>query len=65
MLATSISNLPKRAKICNDTRSISIGSVQLSAEQSIQTIVAAPFSCLVQRLPQSVFACAQGSGFRL
>lgn len=39
MLATSIRNLPKRAKICNDTPSISIGSVQLSVEQTIHTIV--------------------------
>lgn len=43
MLATSIKNLPKRAKICNDTPSISIGSVQLPVEQSVQTLVAYSF----------------------
>lgn len=63
MLATSIRNLPKRAKICNDTPSISIESLQLSVEQSVRILVATPFSCLVQRLSQNVFACAQGLDF--
>lgn len=64
-LAASIRNLPKRAEICNDTLSISVGSVQLSLELSMQALVATPFCCLVQKLSQNAFACAQGSGFRL